>query len=76
MDSGFQKAFGAIFDANLTHGIVAGILMTFGTGAIKGFAVTLMIGIFTTLFCAVTVCKLFFDGYIATRKEPLTKLSI
>jgi SecD/SecF fusion protein len=76
VEAGFQKAFSAIFDANLTHGIVAAVLMTYGSGAIKGFAVTLLVGIFTTLFCAITVCKLFFDGYLGTRKEPLTKLSI
>ena len=76
VDAGFQKAFTAIFDANLTHGIVAAILMTYGTGPIKGFAVTLLVGIFTTLFCAITVCKLFFDGYLGMSKEPVTKLSI
>ncbi len=75
VEAGFQKAFGAIFDANITHGIVAIILMNFGTGPIRGFAITLLIGIVTTLFCAVTVCKLFFDGYLAARPGT-QKLSI
>lgn len=73
--AGFDKAFSAIFDANITHGIIAVILMTYGTGPIRGFATTLLIGIFTTLFCAVTVCKLFFDGYLAARPN-LKTLSI
>jgi protein-export membrane protein SecD len=76
VEGGFQKAFAAIFDANITHGIVAVILMTYGTGAIRGFAVTLLVGILTTLFCAITVCKLVFDGYLGLSKQPVTKLSI
>jgi SecD/SecF fusion protein len=76
VQAGFQKAFSAIFDANITHGIIAVILMTYGTGPIRGFAVTLLVGIVTTLFCAITVCKLFFDGYLGFRKTELKKLSI
>lgn len=76
ISAGFDKAFTAIFDANITHGIVAAVLMSYGTGPIRGFAVTLMIGIFTTLFCAVTVCKLVFDGYIAFNRGRLERLSI
>jgi protein-export membrane protein SecD len=74
--SGFDKAFSCIFDANITHGIVATILLNFGSGPIKGFAVTLLIGIITTLFCAVTVCKLFFDWYLQRKGNAITKLSI
>lgn len=73
--AGFEKAFSAIFDANITHGIIAVILMTYGTGPIRGFASTLLIGIITTLFCAVTVCRLFFDFYLAKR-PGLKTLSI
>ncbi len=77
VEQGFDRAFACIFDANITHGIVALILMKFGTGPIRGFAVTLMIGIFTTLFCAVTVAKLLFDWYLGPRnKNELQKLSI
>jgi len=76
VEAGFQKAFNAIFDANITHGIVAVILLSYGSGPVRGFAVTLLIGIFTTLFCAVTVCKLFFDGYLGLSKKQITKLSI
>lgn len=76
VESGFSKAFSCIFDANITHGIVAVILMNFGTGPIRGFAVTLLIGIITTLFCAVTFCKLVFDGYLGLSKKQITRLSI
>lgn len=76
VENGFAKAFGCIFDANITHGIVAGILIMHGTGPIRGFAVTLFIGIFTTLFSAVTICKLIFDGYLGFSKKQVTTLSI
>ena len=61
IDIGFDKAFSAIFDSNLTTLIVAAILMWLGTGAIKGFAITLAIGIFTTMFSAVFLTRLLFD---------------
>ncbi len=64
VDAGFQKAFRTILDANVTNAFAAIVLMTFGTGPIKGFAVTLMIGIVTTLFTAVFVCRLVFDLYL------------
>ena len=58
---GFDRAFSAIFDSNLTTLFVALILYWQGSGSIKGFAMTLAIGIFTTLFTAVFMTKLFFD---------------
>ena len=61
IDIGFDKAFAAIFDSNITTLFVALILLWQGTGAIKGFAMTLAIGIFTTLFTAVFLTRLFFD---------------
>lgn len=51
--AGFEKAFSAIFDANITTLIAGLVLFLFGTGPIKGFAVTLCIGILTTMFCAI-----------------------
>ncbi len=74
--AGFDKAFSCIFDANITHAIVATILLNFGTGPIRGFAVTLLIGIVTTLFCAVTVCKLCFDWYLESKGNKIESLSI
>lgn len=69
---GFSRAFAAILDANVTHGIVGLVLYNFGTGPLKGFAVTLLIGIFTTLFCAVTVCRLMFDYYLQLKPKRIS----
>lgn len=76
VQAGFDKAFACIFDANITHAIVAIILLNFGTGPIRGFAITLLIGIATTLFCAVTVCKLVFDAYLHWGNRKVEKISI
>ncbi len=51
-------------DANVTNAAAAIVLLVYGTGPIKGFAVTMLIGIVTTLFTAIFVCKLFFDAYL------------
>lgn len=64
IESGFQKAFRTILDANVTNAIASIVLLVYGTGAIKGFAVTMLIGIVTTLFTAVFACKVFFDLYL------------
>lgn len=53
IDSGYNRAFTTIFDANLTTFLVAVVLFTIGTGPVKGFAVTLMIGIVTSMFTAI-----------------------
>jgi preprotein translocase subunit SecD len=57
IDTGFSRAFGTILDANLTTLIAALFLFQFGTGPIKGFAVTLSIGIFASVFTAVFVSR-------------------
>ena len=64
VEAGFQKAFRTILDANVTNAAAAIVLLMYGTGPIKGFAVTLLIGIVTTLFTAVFVCRLIFDAYL------------
>jgi preprotein translocase subunit SecD len=51
--SGYEKALSTIADANITTFIAAVILFSFGTGAIKGFAITLSIGIITSMFTAI-----------------------
>ena len=61
IDLGFDRAYSAIFDSNITTLFVAVILLWQGTGAIKGFAITLAIGVFTTLFTAVFLTRLLFD---------------
>ena len=55
--AGYQKAFGTIADANITTLIAALVLFTFGTGPIKGFAVTLSLGILTSLFTAIVASR-------------------
>lgn len=62
--SGFEKAFRSILDANITTAAAALVLMSFGTGPVRGFAVTLLVGIVTTLFTAVFVCRVLFDAYL------------
>ena len=53
IDAGYNRAFTTILDANLTTFLVAVVLFTIGTGPVKGFAVTLMIGIITSMFTAI-----------------------
>lgn len=72
VDLGFDRAYSAIFDSNITTLIVALILLWQGTGAIKGFAITLAIGVFTTLFTAVFLTRLLYD--LMTRFLPFKKL--
>lgn len=58
---GYEKAFSAVLDANITTLFIAVILMYVGTGAVKGFAVSLAIGIVTSLFTALFLTRLVFD---------------
>lgn len=57
IDDGFKRAFVAIFDANLTTVLAALVLYYFGTGPIKGFAVTLAIGVAVSMFTAITMTR-------------------
>ena len=73
IDSGFSKAFGTILDSNLTT-LIAGLVMFWlGSGPVRGFAVTLSLGIFATVFTAFTVTRLLVALWVAaqkTRKVP------
>jgi preprotein translocase subunit SecD len=73
--AGFEKAFSAILDSNVTTFIAGVVLFVFGTGAIKGFAIVLSIGILTSMFTALmgsrALLTLMFGG-----KRKITKLSI
>lgn len=60
---GFSNALSSILDANITTGLTALILYTFGTGPIKGFATTLLIGILTSLFTAIFISRLLIDWH-------------
>lgn len=71
---GYERAFSAIFDSNLTTFLTALILYKIGTGSVKGFGLTLMIGITTSLFCSLTVTRAIFDWRLA--KNDANKLSI
>ena len=61
IDSGFGRAMVTIFDSQLTTFAAAVIMFWLGSGPIRGFAVTLSIGIFTSIFTAVFCTRLFFD---------------
>ncbi|MDR2072115.1 MAG: protein translocase subunit SecD [Spirochaetaceae bacterium] len=61
VDAGFEKAFWAIMDSNITTFIAALFLSQLGTGPIKGFAVSLAIGVFSSVFTALFVSRLIFD---------------
>ncbi len=74
MDVGYSRAFRTILDANLTTLISALFLFQFGTGPIKGFAVTLSIGLIANMFTAVLFTRMIFDQLLSNRK--LSKLSI
>ena len=75
MDDGFRHAMSAIVDSNLTTIITALILFQVGTGPVRGFAVTLTIGILASFFSAVFVTKTFFMIYL-DRKAPGEPISI
>ncbi|MCB1693240.1 MAG: protein translocase subunit SecD [Pseudomonadales bacterium] len=74
INAGFERAFVTILDANLTTLIVALILFSIGTGPIKGFAVTLSIGILTSMFTAIMVTRAIVNLIYGRRK--VTKLLI
>ncbi|WP_431159385.1 protein translocase subunit SecDF [Winogradskyella poriferorum] len=61
---GFANALSSILDANITTGLTALILFVFGTGPIKGFATTLIIGIVTSLFTAIFITRLLIDWWV------------
>ncbi|NLK50990.1 MAG: protein translocase subunit SecD [Syntrophomonadaceae bacterium] len=74
IDSGFTRAFWTIFDANLTTLIGAGVLLYFGSGPIKGFAVTLSIGILCSMFTAITFTR--FMLRTVARSQMVTNLKL
>jgi SecD/SecF fusion protein len=74
IDAGYGRAFTTILDANITTLITAVVLYSFGTGPIKGFALTLSIGIIASMFTAIVVTRLVFD--VVTSRYAVKKLSI
>ncbi len=75
ISAGFQKALSSILDANITTLIAAVFLFLFGTGPIRGFAVTLSVGIFASVFTAVFVSRWLFD-LVYNRKGRVESMSI
>ncbi len=71
---GYEKAFSAIFDSNLTTIVSAAFLLQYGTGPVRGFAVSLMIGLIANLFTAVFVSRFVYELVIGER--PVKSLSI
>jgi len=65
LNAGYDKAFGTIFDSNLTTLIASVILIFLGTGPVKGFGVTLTIGVSVSMFTALVVTRLIFDWLLA-----------
>ena len=70
IDTGFEKAFSAIFDSNVTTLIPALVLAYFGTGPLRGFAVTLVLGIVANLFAALVVTRNTFDWILTLTDKP------
>ena len=75
---GFSNALSSILDANITTGLTALILFVFGSGPIKGFATTLLIGIATSLFTAIFITRMLVDSRLSKSKilnfsTPITK---
>jgi preprotein translocase subunit SecD len=75
IEQGFQRAFGTIIDTHMTTIISALFLFQFGTGPIKGFAVTLLIGLFASVFTAFFVSRVIFDVVYSPQSRP-TAISI
>ena len=73
--AGFEKAYSTIVDSNLTTLIAGAVLFVFGTGPVKGFAVTLSLGIITSMFSAITVTRALVNWTYGTRPH-LKHLSI
>ncbi|UCF90909.1 MAG: protein translocase subunit SecD [Desulfobacterales bacterium] len=68
VDAGFDRATLTILDANVTTLIAAVVLFQFGTGAVKGFAVTLSLGVIASMFTALILSRLIFDYLLMSRK--------
>ena len=73
INKGFERAFASIFDSNVTTFLTAACLFIFGTGPIRGFAITLMIGIATSFFTAVYISRVLIEWMV--RKGDESKIS-
>jgi preprotein translocase subunit SecD len=69
VDAGFSKAFLTIIDTHVTTVVSCAFLFIFGTGPVKGFAVTLVIGLLANVFTAIFVSKTIFDFELSGKKQ-------
>jgi preprotein translocase subunit SecD len=76
VEEGFKRAFVTIIDTHVTTIVSSGFLFFFGTGPIKGFAVTLVIGLLINLFSAVYVSRTIFIWLLSRKGRRVTSLSI
>lgn len=76
IDLGFSRAFSAILDGQLTTAAAGWVLLQYGSGPIKGFAVMLLVGVFTTLTTNIWVTRILFDWTVARKKGQIQTLSI
>ena len=76
VDLGFTRAFRAVLDGHVSNAVAGVVLYQYGSGPIRGFAVTLIIGIITNLFTSVLMSRWMFDVMVARRKSAVTSLSI
>ena len=74
MEAGYRRAFTTIIDSNLTTLIAAIILFVIGTGPVRGFAVTLGIGIATSMFTAMLVSRIILVAWLRRRRPKLLPL--
>ncbi len=76
VDTGFARAFWTVFDAHVTNFVAGIVLYSYGSGPIRGFAVTLLVGIVTNLFTSVWVSRWMFDILVGRRAAVPATLSI
>lgn len=76
IDLGFSRAFTAILDGQLTTAAAGWVLLQYGSGPIKGFAVMLLVGVFTTLTTNIWVTRILFDWNVSRKKGQLATISI
>lgn len=69
ISQGYRNAYSAIIDGNVTTLLTGIVLAYFGSGPIQGFAVTLCVGILTSLFCGIFVSRLYFEIFLTRKKE-------
>lgn len=75
ISAGYKKAYSAIVDSNLTTIIVALILLNFDAGPIKGFAITLIIGIVSSMFTALFMTRFYFNGWVQNPKNKVLTMA-